>query len=186
MTMPLVVTIDGPAASGKSTLAQRLAQALGLPFLDTGLLYRAVGRRLLEAGGDPRDTAAAIGRGGGADRGRGGDSPPARPGDRPGSLDGGGLPGGPSRPAPVPAPLRRHGWRGRAGRARYRHGGLPGGRGQAVRDRELPRSGRGGATRSCGAGGPSLYTRPSWPSCASVTAVIQNGRSRHFVLLKTR
>ena len=43
MTVPLVVTIDGPAASGKSTLAQRLAQALGLPFLDTGLLYRAVG-----------------------------------------------------------------------------------------------------------------------------------------------
>jgi cytidylate kinase len=60
MTGPLVVTIDGPAASGKSTLAQRLAQALGLPFLDTGLLYRAVGRRLLEAGGDPRDEAAAL------------------------------------------------------------------------------------------------------------------------------
>lgn len=60
MTVPLVVTIDGPAASGKSTLALRLAQALGLPFLDTGLLYRAVGRRLLEAGGDPRDAAAAL------------------------------------------------------------------------------------------------------------------------------
>jgi cytidylate kinase len=60
MTVPLVVTIDGPAASGKSTLALRLAQALGLPFLDTGLLYRAVGRRLLEAGGDPRDVAAAL------------------------------------------------------------------------------------------------------------------------------
>jgi CMP/dCMP kinase len=60
MTVPLVVTIDGPAASGKSTLALRLAQALGLPFLDTGLLYRAVGRRLLEAGCDPRDVAAAL------------------------------------------------------------------------------------------------------------------------------
>jgi cytidylate kinase len=60
MTVPMVITIDGPAASGKSTLAQRLAQALGLPFLDTGLLYRAVGRRLLEAGGDPRDAAAAL------------------------------------------------------------------------------------------------------------------------------
>ncbi len=60
MMVPMVVTIDGPAASGKSTLALRLAQALGLPFLDTGLLYRAVGRRLLEAGGDPRDAAAAL------------------------------------------------------------------------------------------------------------------------------
>jgi cytidylate kinase len=60
MTAALVVTIDGPAASGKSTLAERLAQALGLPFLDTGLLYRAVGRRLLKAGGDPGDEAAAV------------------------------------------------------------------------------------------------------------------------------
>jgi CMP/dCMP kinase len=56
----LVVTIDGPAASGKSTLAERLAAALGLPFLDTGLLYRAVGRRVLDAGGDPADPAAAL------------------------------------------------------------------------------------------------------------------------------
>lgn len=56
----LVVTIDGPAASGKSTLALRLAEALGLPFLDTGLLYRAVGRRVLDAGGDPADEAQAL------------------------------------------------------------------------------------------------------------------------------
>lgn len=56
----LVVTIDGPAASGKSTLAQRLAAALGLRFLDTGLLYRAVGRRVLEAGGDPGDADVAL------------------------------------------------------------------------------------------------------------------------------
>lgn len=60
MTLPLVVTIDGPAASGKSTLAERLAEVLGLPFLDTGLLYRAVGRRLLEAGADPADRGRAL------------------------------------------------------------------------------------------------------------------------------
>jgi cytidylate kinase len=56
----IVVTIDGPAASGKSTLAERLAGALDLPFLDTGLLYRAVGRRLLAAGDDPNNRAAAL------------------------------------------------------------------------------------------------------------------------------
>jgi cytidylate kinase len=55
----LVVAVDGPAASGKSTLARRLAEHLGLPFLDTGLLYRAVGRRLLAEGGDPGDVDAA-------------------------------------------------------------------------------------------------------------------------------
>jgi len=56
---PLVVAVDGPAAAGKGTLARRLAAALGLPYLDTGLLYRAVGRRVLDRGADPRDPAAA-------------------------------------------------------------------------------------------------------------------------------
>jgi cytidylate kinase len=54
-----VIAIDGPAAAGKGTLARRLAATLGLPYLDTGLLYRAVGRRVLDAGGDPGDAAAA-------------------------------------------------------------------------------------------------------------------------------
>ena len=56
---PLVIAIDGPAAAGKGTLARRLAAHFGLPYLDTGLLYRAVGRRVLDAGGDPADAAAA-------------------------------------------------------------------------------------------------------------------------------
>lgn len=54
-----VVAIDGPAAAGKGTLARRIAAALGLPYLDTGLLYRAVGRRVLDAGADPRDARMA-------------------------------------------------------------------------------------------------------------------------------
>lgn len=55
----MIIAIDGPAAAGKGTLARRLAAALGLPYLDTGLLYRAVGRRVLNAGEDPADPAAA-------------------------------------------------------------------------------------------------------------------------------
>jgi cytidylate kinase len=54
-----VIAIDGPAAAGKGTLARRIAAALALPYLDTGLLYRAVGRRVLDAGGDPKDPATA-------------------------------------------------------------------------------------------------------------------------------
>jgi cytidylate kinase len=54
-----VIAVDGPAAAGKGTLARRLADTLGLPYLDTGLLYRAVGRRVLNAGRDPSDPAAA-------------------------------------------------------------------------------------------------------------------------------
>jgi cytidylate kinase len=55
----LVIAIDGPAAAGKGTLAKRLAAHLGLPHLDTGLLYRATGRRVLDAGGDPAEPATA-------------------------------------------------------------------------------------------------------------------------------
>jgi cytidylate kinase len=58
-TAPPVIAIDGPAAAGKGTLAKRLAAALGLPYLDTGLLYRAVGRRVLDRGADPRDAVVA-------------------------------------------------------------------------------------------------------------------------------
>ena len=50
--MPLVIAVDGPAASGKGSIASRLAAWLGLPHLDTGLLYRAVGMAVLRAGGD--------------------------------------------------------------------------------------------------------------------------------------
>ena len=55
----MIVAIDGPAASGKGTLARALAARFGLAHLDTGLLYRAVAARVLRAGGDPRDAAAA-------------------------------------------------------------------------------------------------------------------------------
>lgn len=54
-----VIAIDGPAAAGKGTLARRLAAHLAYAYLDTGLIYRAVGLRLLEEGGDPADAAAA-------------------------------------------------------------------------------------------------------------------------------
>ncbi|HFA59655.1 MAG TPA: (d)CMP kinase [Rhodospirillales bacterium] len=56
----LVITVDGPAASGKSTIARALAEHFGLPFLDTGLIYRAVARRLREAGIDPADEEALL------------------------------------------------------------------------------------------------------------------------------
>lgn len=55
-----VIAVDGPAAAGKGTLAKRLAQALSLPYLDTGLLYRAVGRLALDAGQDPAAPAEAF------------------------------------------------------------------------------------------------------------------------------
>lgn len=55
----MIVAVDGPAASGKGTLARRLAAHYGLTYLDTGLLYRAVGAKTLAVGGDPADAAAA-------------------------------------------------------------------------------------------------------------------------------
>ena len=57
--MSFVIAVDGPAASGKGTVASRLARVYGLPFLDTGLLYRAVGLGVLTSGGDLSDENAA-------------------------------------------------------------------------------------------------------------------------------
>ncbi len=56
----MIVAIDGPSASGKGTLARRLAAALDFAYLDTGLLYRAVGAAVLAAGGDPAEPGAAV------------------------------------------------------------------------------------------------------------------------------
>lgn len=52
---PILVAIDGPAASGKGTLARRIAQHFGFAHLDTGKLYRAAALAVLDAGGDPYD-----------------------------------------------------------------------------------------------------------------------------------
>jgi cytidylate kinase len=59
MTKTIAIAIDGPAASGKGTLARRLAADFGLRYLDSGSLYRAVGLATLAAGGDPADPVAA-------------------------------------------------------------------------------------------------------------------------------
>ena len=55
----MIIAVDGPTASGKGTIARALAAHFGLPHLDTGLLYRAVGRQVQLAGGNPDDPHAA-------------------------------------------------------------------------------------------------------------------------------
>jgi cytidylate kinase len=56
----MIIAVDGPAASGKGTIARALAAHYSLPHLDTGLLYRAVGIAVLEAGGDPASAVDAL------------------------------------------------------------------------------------------------------------------------------
>ncbi|MDR3462448.1 MAG: (d)CMP kinase [Beijerinckiaceae bacterium] len=56
----MIIAIDGPAASGKGTIARRLAEAFGLPHLDTGLLYRATARAMLDHGAAITNVDAAI------------------------------------------------------------------------------------------------------------------------------
>lgn len=55
----MIIAIDGPAAAGKGTLARRISREMNLAYLDTGLLYRAVGKKVLDAGNDPQDADAA-------------------------------------------------------------------------------------------------------------------------------
>jgi CMP/dCMP kinase len=56
----MIIAIDGPAASGKGTLAKRLAAHYGFHHLDTGLIYRAVAFALMDQGADLKDEAAAV------------------------------------------------------------------------------------------------------------------------------
>jgi cytidylate kinase len=56
----MIIAIDGPAASGKGTLGKRLAAHYGLRHLDTGLIYRAVAKALLDAGHSPANRARAV------------------------------------------------------------------------------------------------------------------------------
>ncbi len=56
----MIIAVDGPTASGKGTIAKALAAHYGLPHLDTGLLYRAVGRQVFLDGGDPGDAGDAL------------------------------------------------------------------------------------------------------------------------------
>jgi cytidylate kinase len=56
----MIIAVDGPTASGKGTIARALAAHFGLPHLDTGLLYRAVGYQVLRNHGDPDNAADAL------------------------------------------------------------------------------------------------------------------------------
>lgn len=56
----MIIAVDGPTASGKGTIAKALAHHFGLPHLDTGLLYRAVGRQCFLDGGNPDDPVDAL------------------------------------------------------------------------------------------------------------------------------
>jgi cytidylate kinase len=55
----MIIAVDGPAASGKGTIARALARHFGVPHMDTGLLYRAAALNLLRRGGDPESEFAA-------------------------------------------------------------------------------------------------------------------------------
>ena len=162
---PMIIAIDGPAASGKGTLARRLAAHFGLAHLDTGGLYRAVGAARAGSGGDPADPAAAAEAAAGGPGRRPRRPAAARRGGGAGRLGGrcdsrrcAGAAGLPARLRP-PSPGRPA--RSGAGRARHRHGGLPRGCRQALRHRHPRGAGRHGEPRSCGKPARPLYTRPS-------------------------
>ncbi len=173
----MIIAIDGPAASGKGTLAKRIADHWGLPCLDTGLLYRAVARdvaprgfRLDDAlGGARRWPAASIRRRSTIPRLR---TPQA--GDAASIV------------ARIPqvraallayqrafaAPARRRGAR----RPRHRHRRLPRRRRQDLRHRPPGGARQTPFSRVPGAGPRPSPSRPSWPtSCAGTSATPRRG-----------
>ncbi len=145
-----LVAIDGPAGSGKSTVARGVAAALGLPTLDTGAMYRAIALAALDAGVELDDADAVAARG--ADRrhhGRAGRHHARRPrrvrrdprsaGDRRG-VDGVGAPTGPRGARRPSAGLGRAARWGSGRRPRHRHGRVARRAPQGVPHRERRRA----------------------------------------------
>jgi len=60
ISRPILIAVDGPAASGKGTIARALAEHFGLPHMDTGMLYRAVALTMFRFGGDPASEFEAV------------------------------------------------------------------------------------------------------------------------------
>lgn len=58
MGQAMAIALDGPAGAGKSTIARRVAEQLGILYLDTGAMYRAIGLKAVRSGFDPKDEAA--------------------------------------------------------------------------------------------------------------------------------
>ena len=148
----MIIAIDGPAASGKGTLGKRLAAHYGLRHLDTGLLYRAVAKAVLDAGHAPDDAARAVAaakahRSGALRR----DRAEALRGRR-GGLGGLGDPGGARGAVRVSAGLRRSAARRGARRPRHRHGDLPQRRREDFRHRLAGGPGAAAAPTNCAAG----------------------------------
>ena len=149
----MIIAIDGPAASGKGTLGKRLAAHYGLRHLDTGLIYRAVAKALLDAGEAPDDEAAAIAAARALDPSalrRGGAEDPRRRRGRLGRLR---DPGGARGAARLPARFRRAAARRGARRPRHRHRDLPRRRRENLRHRHARRCARAAAPPSSRAAG---------------------------------
>ena len=171
--LTMIIAIDGPAASGKGTLAKRLAVHYGLPHLDTGLLYRAVARALMDFGHPLDDEAAAV---------RAAQASTSRISTRRACAAARWARRPPSSPRSRRCARRWSDWqrafarrpRGRgARRPRHRHGDLPGRRREDLRHgaargaRPPPLSRARGARRGRDA------TTTCWPTSASATRAIR-------------
>ena len=121
----MIIAIDGPAASGKGTLGKRLAAHYGLRHLDTGLLYRAVAKALLDAGHAPGDEARAIAAAKAIDPARFDEAALKRYEVGEAASVVSAIPERARRAVQVPAGVRRGAARRGARRPRHRHRDLP-------------------------------------------------------------
>ena len=190
----LAAGVIGARSSSPSTAPPPPARArwrgaspptLGLPYLDTGLLYRAVGRRVLDAGGDPADPAAAEAAARACARPTWLAPTCAAPTPMP-PPRGRRHPGGARRAAGFPARLRRRARRG-AGWPRHRHRDLPGRTGEAVRHRQPWPSGRAAVGWNCRPGASRPTRRPSRPRCWRATRATRRtcGAAADAIVLDT-
>ena len=168
----MIIAIDGPAASGKGTIARYLAQVYGLHHLDTGLLYRAVGKAMLDSGYPLDDAARAIEAAVALD--------PKKFDDNALKLQA--ITEAASVVAAIPQvrqalmsyqrQFAMKAARRRARRPRYRHRHRPRRRREAVRHRHARKCAPPAASSSCGRGAKRRTRRRSWPTCCAATSAI--------------
>ena len=175
----MIIAVDGPAASGKGTIARAIARHYGLPHLDTGLLYRAVGLHVLREGGDPAD-AGRCARRLRVQRCDARRSAAAQRGGRRRRLDRLGASGGARGADRAPARLRRAARRRGARRARHRHGDRAACRRQAVRQGRARRPRPPPPRRDRSRAASTSATTASSPTSASATGATRCAITRRW------
>ena len=174
----MIIAIDGPAASGKGTIARHIADVYGLHHLDTGLIYRAVAKAVLDAGHSPDNVERGDGRSIALDPAKFDEQCAEGADHYRGRFGGRGDPQVRQALMNYQRAVRHQTARSGARRPRYRHGHRPRRRREIVRRAPARKCGPPGASVNFRRAAKRPTRRRSWPICCAATSAIPGGPRR--------